>query len=503
MHHSTQIWVLNLRTGKQYNNGNWKDISPINDTKFIPSTHLLMFCDTGNNIYHWNVVEQNCEMWSHIDYSFSRLAIPHSDSWMLLNGLYGLFICDRSRRRAREVVGLPWLPNWEAIAISFDDQAIACGFFNEIWILDANTLLADEKSATQDTYREFHISDNGQLIAYDLGRNVEVWDVLTGDMLCSLTLDDVNHPSIHNITFAPKDRYLLVSGLQSILGWDLDDESSQRVSGDFGSGPIAVSDNGYNGDRWAAARQSMGDVSVWNLTTLKQNRIFRQPDNPSQEAVSMAFTGNQLGILWNSKKGLPRTSPFLLYDVCTGQQLSGINFLEYYDGTRLSLFNKPKLKLFLSGTWVMFHPGPNTSLFFLKMSTDGNTIEVRNKFWHVSLLDDSTVSTDQGVFHLSLAGSSLSKHSEIDTVNRFGLARMSQEAPGPLSITFSEYAYYESSAWIRFDGRPLLWRNAQYWEGVIAIGHDYIMLQSSNGLDFIRFAKDADKVLRQAIKNLT
>ncbi|KAF5621058.1 heterokaryon incompatibility protein het-E-1 [Fusarium tjaetaba] len=399
MRHKTQIWVLNLRTGKQYNNGNWKDISPINDTKFIPSTHLLMFCDSGNNIYHWNVVEQNCEMWSHIDYSFSHLAIPHSDSWMLLSGPYGLFICDRSCRRARQVVGLPWLPDWEAIAISFDDQAIACGFQTEIWILNTNTLLADEQSATQDTYRKLHISDNGQLIAHDLGRNVEVWDALTGDMLCSLTLDDVNRPSIQNITFAPKDRYLLVSGLQSILGWDLDDESSQRVSGDFGSGPIAVSDSGYNGDRWAAARQSMGDVSVWNLTTLEQNRIFRQPDNLSQEAASIAFAGNQLGILWISKKGSPGTSPFLLYDVGTGQQLSGINFVEYYGGTRLSLFNKPKLKLFLSGTWVMFHPGPNTSLFFLKMSTDGNKIEVRNRFWHVSLLDDSTVSTDQGVWN--------------------------------------------------------------------------------------------------------
>ncbi|KAF5978534.1 heterokaryon incompatibility protein het-E-1 [Fusarium coicis] len=314
MHHSTQIWVLDLRTGKQYNNGNWKDISPINDTKFIPSTHLLMFCDIGNNIYHWNVVEQNCEMWSHIDYSFSRLAIPHSDSWMLLSGKDGLIICDRACRRARQVIGLPWLPDKQEIAISSDDQAIACGSSEGLWILDANTLLADEQSATQDNYGEIHISDNGELIAYYSGRNIEVRGALTGDTLCSLTLDDVNHPSIQNITFAPKDRYLLASGLQSILGWDLADASSQRVSGDYGSGPIAVSDKGYNGDRWAAARQSMGDVSVWNLTTVKQTRIFRQPDSLSQEAASIAIAGNQLGILWTPREKSPGNSAFFLYN---------------------------------------------------------------------------------------------------------------------------------------------------------------------------------------------
>ncbi|KAF5579467.1 heterokaryon incompatibility protein het-E-1 [Fusarium pseudocircinatum] len=487
---STQICVLNLRTGKQYNNVNWKDFLPINDTKFIPSTHLLMFCDSGNNIYHWNVVEQNCEMWSHIDYSFSRLAIPHSDSWMLLSGKDGLIICDRACRRARRVIGLPWLPSQQEIAISFDDQAIACGFSDGLWILDANTLLADEQSATQDAYGKFHISDNGELIAYDLGRNIEVWDALAGDMLCSLNLDDVNHPNIQNITFAPKDRYLLVSGLQSILGWDLADESSQRVSGDFGSGPIAVSDKGYNGDRWAAARQSMGDVSVWNLTTVKQNRIFRQPDSLSQEAASIDLAGNQLGVLWTPRKKSPGKSVILLYNVSTGEHLFGLNFTGSSDSKSLPLFEEPRLKLSLDGTWVMIHRCPYRSLFFWKVSTDCNTIEVRNGFRHFFLLDDSAVSTDQGVFHMSLIESG-------------GMVRTSQETLQPIRITFSEYSSDLYDEWIHFGEKPLLWRPTQYRGDIIAIGHDYIMLESSNGVDFIRFAKDADKVLHQALQKLS
>ncbi|KAF5253925.1 hypothetical protein FANTH_1250 [Fusarium anthophilum] len=326
MFSSTQIWVLNLRTGKAHSNANWKDILPINDTKFIPGTHLVMFCDSGDNIYLWDVVEQNCEMWSHIDYSFSRLAIPQSDSWMLLSGKDGLIICDRACRRVRRVTGLPYLPDRQEISISFDDQLIACGTTWGLWILDANTLLADEQPTNQDTHQTFHISDNGRLIAYDLGRNIEVWDAATSDMLCSLALNDADYPSIRTITFSPEDRYMLVSGLQSILGWDLADESSLRVSGDFDSGPIAVSDKRHNGDRWAAARRSMGDVSIWNLRTVKQNMILRQPNNQSQGAASIAFAGNLLGVLWTPRTESPGDSKILLYNVSTGEQLFGLEW---------------------------------------------------------------------------------------------------------------------------------------------------------------------------------
>ncbi|KAF4953640.1 hypothetical protein FGADI_5976 [Fusarium gaditjirri] len=241
----TQVLVLNLRTGEQYMNANWEDISCINDTKFIPGTYSLMFCDDEYNIYVWDVIEQKCEMWSHIEYSFNRLAVSHSDSWMLLCGQDGLFVCDRAHHCVRRVIGLQELEVVEGIAISFDDQIVACATTEGLWILDANTLLADKPRTTRDARKEFHISDDGQLIAYNLGRSIEVWNALASDMLCALAIDEVIHQSIRTITFSPTDRYLLAAGRQVILGWDLADLSSQ-VLGDFDNGPIAVSDKRHN-----------------------------------------------------------------------------------------------------------------------------------------------------------------------------------------------------------------------------------------------------------------
>ncbi|RKL32516.1 Vegetative incompatibility protein HET-E-1 [Fusarium proliferatum] len=499
---TTQIWVLNLRTGKQYNNANRKGALPINDTKFIPNTHLLMFCDSGNDIYLWNVVEQTCEMWSHIDYSFSRFAISHSDSWMLLSGKDGLIICDRACRHVRQVNDLPYLPGHQEIAISFDDQTIACGSELGLWILDANTLLTDEQPTKGDAYKKFYISDNGKFIVYDLGRNIEVWDIVTSDMLCSLALDDVNHGSIRTITFSPKDCYLLVGGLKSILGWDLIDESSQRVLGDFDSGPIAVSDKGHNGDRWAAACQSMGDVSVWNFTNMEQKRTLRRPDSQSQEAASIDFAGNQLGILWNPRKGSPGTSLFLLYDVGTGQQLSGFNLQDHYDGKGSPLFKEPKLKFFLGGTWVMIHRHPLGSLHLINLSNPDERVEVRDWFDCFFLLDESTVSTDQGTFDMSFLESISSEHFEINTWDRYGIARMSQEAPDSICITFSGHTYGAISEWINFGMLRLLWIPIHYQGSIMAVGYDYVMFECPTGVDFIRFAKDADKVLSQALQNL-
>ncbi|KAF5694806.1 heterokaryon incompatibility protein het-E-1 [Fusarium denticulatum] len=417
-------WTLNRITwrqeledtealGKQYDNTNWKDDFPIRDTNFIPNTHLLMLCDSRDNIHLWNVVEQKCEVWCHIEYSFSRFAISHSGSWMLLSGEDGLIICDRASRRVRRVTSLPWPPGEQGIAISYDDQTIACGFMTGLWILDVNALLADERPTTRNTHEIFHISDNGQLIAYDLGRYIEVWDAVTSVMLCTLALDDVNHGSTRTMAFAPKDRYLLcllafdsiwrtikfsargfhmtLDCRNPILGWDLADESSQRVLDRFVSGPIAVSDKGYEGDRWAAACLSSLGVSVWNFTNVEEKRTLRSPNSQSREAASIAFAGNQLGILWNSEKGLPDTPLFLLYDVSTGQQLYGIDFMEYYDGKGLSLFKEPKLQLSLRGAWVLIHPGPYCSLFLWNVSTGGKVIEVDHDFHRFFLIDDSTV----------------------------------------------------------------------------------------------------------------
>ncbi|KAI1055560.1 hypothetical protein LB506_011457 [Fusarium annulatum] len=499
---TSQIWVLNLRTGKQYN-ANWMGVLHINDTNFVPNTHLLMFCDSGNNVYLWNVIEQTCEMWSHIEYSFSRFAISHSDSWMLLSGKDGLMICDRASRHVRQVNHLQYLPKYQEIAISFDDQKIACGSVRGLWILDANALLTYERPTEEETYEKFYISDNGTLVAYDLGRKIEVWDAVTSDMLYSLALEDVNHESIRTITFSPKDRYLLIGGLQSILGWNLGDGTSTRVSGDFNSGPIAVSDKGHNGDRWAAARRSMGDVSLWNFTDVEQKRTLRRRDSQSKEAVSIDFAGNQLGILWSPRKGSPGTSVFLLYDVGTGQQLYGLNFQQPYDGKGLPFFDEPKLKFFLSGTWVMVHRHPHGSLYLIHLRNVGESFEVRNDFGRVFLLNESTVSTDQGTFDMSFRESNSSERFKIDTWDSLSRARTSQEAPEPIRITFNGYTYDESSPWIMFDRKPLLWRPIKYEEDILAIGYDYIMFNLPSGVDVLRFAKDADRVLRRAIQNLS
>ncbi|KAI1047434.1 hypothetical protein LB505_011726, partial [Fusarium chuoi] len=245
MRHWTQIWVLNLKTGKQYMNTPQNDTVHIRDVKFIPGTYSLMFCDFVDNIYLWNVIEQKCEFWSLIQYSFSRLAVSHSDSWMVLCGDNGLIICDRALRSVKGFFDLPDLQDLQEIAISFDDQIIACGTEGGLWILDANTVLAE--AARHRAYEKVLAFNNGRLIAYNFGHQIEVWDAATGCILNSLVFDDIIDPN-RTIEFSPSDRYLLVGGPQWILGWDLTGRSWQKITGDFDGGPIAVSDKRRNGD---------------------------------------------------------------------------------------------------------------------------------------------------------------------------------------------------------------------------------------------------------------
>ncbi|KAF5556865.1 heterokaryon incompatibility protein het-E-1 [Fusarium mexicanum] len=405
-----RIVVLNLRTGKRYNNAEWKYISPINDINFVPGTNLLMFCDIADNIYLWNVIQQKCELWSHIEYSFSRLAISHSDSWMILGGKDRLIICDRTCRCVRRVIDLPYLRGWQGIAISFDDETIACGSERALWILDANILLSNEQPTTQNAHRKFHISDNGQLIAYDLGPNIEVWDSLTSEMMCSLDMDDANQLSTRTITFSPTDRYVIVSGQQSIIGWDLVDERSQTVSRDFYSGPIAVSDKRLSGDRWVAARESKRGISLWNVTTERRERTLRQPHNQSQFALLIAFASNSLGVLWCTDEDSGRNSVFLLYNVETGEKTSQINSPYHHTPRYLHEAEDPRLKLSSSGTFLMIQSRPGYRSFLWNLSTDGNGIVICNSFLHFSFLDDSTLSTDQGQAEIEPRGPTVHIH---------------------------------------------------------------------------------------------
>ncbi|KLP17118.1 vegetatible incompatibility protein HET-E-1 [Fusarium fujikuroi] len=513
MRGSTQIGVLNLGTGEQNKNPNWADIGTIHDTEFIPNTYLLMFCDSGNNIYLWNVMEKKCKKWIHTEYSFHLLAVSHSGSWLLLGGRNGLAICDRANRRVRRIIGLPRNLYAEAIAISFDDQLVACGNENGLWILDANTLLADTSRTTRDAHEEVYISDNGQLIAYDLGRSIEVWDASTSDMICSLPAAEVTHQSTKTIKFSPKDHYLLVVNLELILGWDLTRESWQRLSGDFHSEITAVSDKRQNGDRWVAARWSMGGISVWNLTTGKRTRNFRQPDNQSLKAASIAFTGNKLGILWCPDNELSGNEAFHLYNVENGEVLSRIE-LPYCRALQTpNKVPEPRLKLSLSGSFAMMRYGLGSFSFLRSLSTNSDGIQVwpwgRNEnglrhhhdgFHHFFFLNESTVSTDSGTFYIRFFEESISSQPyEVYTKDKVVINRESGEDPHHMALTYGEYTQGPNGEWINFHNKPLLWRPAQYRDEIMAIGPDYVLLDPSYGVQFIRFAKDANKLLHHAI----
>lgn len=502
MRHWTQIWVLNLKTGKQYMNTPQNDTVHIRDVKFIPGTYSLMFCDFVDNIYLWNVIEQKCEFWSLIQYSFSRLAVSHSDSWMVLCGDNGLIICDRALRSVKGFFDLPDLQDLQEIAISFDDQIIACGTEGGLWILDANTVLAE--AARHRAYEKVLAFNNGRLIAYNFGHQIEVWDAATGCILNSLVFDDIIDPN-RTIEFSPSDRYLLVGGPQWILGWDLTGRSWQKITGDFDGGPIAVSDKRRNGDRWVAACRSIREVSVWNISAEQWIRDLRQPESQDWEVASIGFAGSQLGALWCPRGLSWGDSLFLLFNLRTGEQVSRIEISprQTIENRKLLHLRKARLKLSSSGTFVMIQPCPQFSSFLWNLSSDGDCIEVCNKFQNFYFLDDLTVSTDEGMFRIGSIQSNSSQPSEKVPEVRVGMNKEDQNRPSRIYMAYSKYSKGLNGEWINFDNRPLLWRPAPYREEIIAIGHDYIILHINNSVDFIRFAKDADRVLCQAMRNLS
>ncbi|KAH7150884.1 quinon protein alcohol dehydrogenase-like superfamily [Fusarium sp. MPI-SDFR-AT-0072] len=291
----SNIYVLNLRTGKRYRCPTNEHIGKIYDAKFIPNTHLLMICTSQMTVCLWSISGQTLETWGAFGDHVFDIAFSHSDSWLAFRGLDRLFIYDQTHRTLLQEIKVPWV---QEIVVSSDDQTIACLTHGSICLLDVQALLAGKQPSRPDGFKRYCFSENGHLIAYQVNGIIEVWDATKFDILCSLTISDVVHGQSWAMAFSPNGHFLAVGAKSSIFVWNLNNQSLRRFSTRLSSkGRLAVSDRRPDGSQWVAMILPRGGVSVWDITTNKPKRTIEPPDDPVLDACSIAFAGSALGVL--------------------------------------------------------------------------------------------------------------------------------------------------------------------------------------------------------------
>ncbi|KAH7203349.1 quinon protein alcohol dehydrogenase-like superfamily [Fusarium oxysporum] len=503
------IYVLNLRTGKRYRRAMMGHIGIIHDAKFIPNTHSLMICTTKQTVYIWHVLGEELETWGHFDHIVVGLAFSHSDSWLALQGNDRLFIYDRAHRTLLQEIQVPLIRD---IVVSFDDQTIACGTYESIHLLDVRALLANERPSGvpgRAGLRWFKISDNGQRIAYELGGRIEVWDATKYDVLCSVAKSHVVHGKIWAMAFSPHGYYLAVGGESSIAVWDLNNQSFQRLSTHLRStGPLAVSERRPNGSQWVAALQPRGGLSVWDIATNKPKRTIEPPDSSLPDACSIAFAGSRLGVVWceNLGAGISEAALFLLYNVRTCEQLSQVNLFDSYVSMNHGYYPStcPRIRFSPSGELIMLQHSSGDGLVLWDLRADGKCLPIRNRFPLFFFLDESTVSTDEGIFHINSIEPCKWESMKLRTKDGDGMEieRLEHAKPHFIHLICSKYSKEQHGEWIKFDNKPLLWLPPQYRGRPLTIGYDFIVIEHSSRFYSIYFTKEANMLMGQALYDL-
>ncbi|EWY82909.1 hypothetical protein FOYG_14993 [Fusarium oxysporum NRRL 32931] len=499
------IYVFNLRTGKRAKN---EHIGRIYDARFIPNTHSLTICTGKNTVYLWRVLGEKVETWGHFDHIVIRLAFSHSDSWLALMDHHRLYMYDRSHRTLLQVNEVPFM---QEIGVSFDDQTIACLTPNSICLLDVQALLAGKQPSRRDGVKSYYVSENGQLIAYEVDGRIEVWDATKFDILCSLAMSDFVHGKVWAMAFSPNRHYLSVADESSIVIWNLNSQSLRRLSTRLRSGgSLAVSNRRPDGSQWVAALQPRGSLSVWDIATNKPKRTIEPPDDSFPYACSIAFAGSALGVLWCQNLGdeIRNAALFLLYNVRSCEQLSQINLFDPYKSISYELnpFAEPIIKFSPSGELIMLQQSLGPRFVLWDLRAGGKCVPIGNRFDLFFFLDESTVSTDEGIFHIDSIEPSLWESMKLQTKDGDGMKSDRQECANPsfIHLTFSQYSRDEyDDEWIKFDDKPLLWLPTQYRGHPLAMGYDFIVIKHFSHFYSIQFAQEADKLMRQALQNLT
>ncbi|KAF9782560.1 hypothetical protein IL306_011347 [Fusarium sp. DS 682] len=349
----------------------------------------------GGTPYVWHVLKQKYERWSQFGYVLDLLAFSHSESWVVVCSSSRLLLYDRAQRTLLRDFHLPTSQYLEEIAVSFDDQKIAVCDQQQIWIIDVPALFAGNPGSGQRPWTSFHISDDGRLIAYELGTKIEVWDATTSVILTSLAIGDIVDRIVPGKKFSPKGQYLAFRDTSSIFTWDLATTYLRKLSADCANNSLlAISDGNGNDGYWVAAAESSG-ISVWDNITGKRERSVKPYDGRLQ-AAAIAFANSRLGVLWYLKdlEHKAHVATFLLYNVETGEQLFRVDIPPFH-GLEKWYGN---LRLSTSRRLAIFESYIHEPSIIWECREEIYSAKVEHNMYnknltHMFFLDDSTVST--------------------------------------------------------------------------------------------------------------
>ncbi|KAJ4246823.1 hypothetical protein NW762_013375 [Fusarium torreyae] len=429
-------------------------------------------------------------------------------SWVAVGAGETLYIYDRAQRRLLRRVELPNKESLVMITVSPDDLKIAVHAVGRMWLLDVRALLAENWQSNTSEEPTYHLSNNAQLMASVLNTVIEVKDAITGRILSTLDLDKAGWQcTINKLAFSPDGQCIAFSGNKSVIVWNRADDKLQYY--DFDDAELirhlAISPNANSDDQWLAVCGMFG-ISVWGMTSGDFVRFTRPPDHFFRgEPTFVGFSGSRLGVLWCEYYAEVRApdATFSLYNIKTGERLSRIDIP--WTSSRWPV-SRARFSISPNGKLAMSYVPEKKNLLITDLETGTHCVSVHIEAYHFFFVDDNTVSTDQGLFHLT---SVIARTMEELAASTDQLVRIDAGTRWTLPTihpTFETYGRSSNFEWITLDNQPLLWIPPQYRkvrQELMAIGYDHVTVEFSRGMYSIAFEQVARDFVRKARNSLS
>lgn len=227
------------------------------DAKFVPGTHTLASCTTTHNIDLWHVSEGVWEQWS-LPHKIIALGFGYSDTWIAIYGEDCLYLYNFEKRTLIQSMGIPFPDESKQMLVSRDGQKVVISTQREVLVLHIRALLAQTSPLTPPSKIQYHMSDNGGLVARCIGERIDVWDTSTGTRISESQLLPLGYTAIKLLTFSPKGQDLAFTYYEPygwhIFVWNLSDNRLRYYGCPHSiTQGLAVSDNGGEEGYWLAA----------------------------------------------------------------------------------------------------------------------------------------------------------------------------------------------------------------------------------------------------------
>jgi WD40 repeat protein len=135
----------------------------------------------------------------------------------------------------------------------------------EVWDVDTGQALFSQTAGPRGSYPEPALSPDGRVVVFAIGREVRVWNTITGERIVLCRISGITPPRYIRMEFGPDGRRVAIADGSSAQVWDI---SSRRPVGrpTLHSGRITCVSFSLDGRRLVTASED-GTARVWGAAT--------------------------------------------------------------------------------------------------------------------------------------------------------------------------------------------------------------------------------------------